>query len=181
MNSNGEMGKRVKGEWRRGFSASRSYPSHRFPISPFPHFPPFFAVALFFAAIISAACNAGANRGGIPPQAQAVVDELTQDFDNGSYEKIYNEAAAQWREKSSLDESNKFFQTLKIKLGPVKNRSFHTARDQQNTGGQVPGHSFVITYETAFERAEGMETFTLIERDGRWQLAGYFVNSDALK
>jgi hypothetical protein len=42
-------------------------------------------------------------------------------------------------------------------------------------------HRLVIRYETKFERGDGLETFTLLERDGRWLLAGYFVNSDALK
>ncbi len=174
----GGKGKLVKGEAGDVYNSIHHFP---FTIFPFPHFPLFFAVAIFFAAMSFAACNAGANLGGIPPQAQAAIDALTQDFDKGNYEKIYNEAAPEWREKSSLEQSNAFFNTLKTKLGPVKNRAFHTARDQQQNGGQLPGHSFVITYETSFERAEGMETLTLVERDGRWLLAGYFVNSDVLK
>jgi hypothetical protein len=55
------------------------------------------------------------------------------------------------------------------------------ARGEQNTVGAEPGQSFIIQYQTSFDRAEGMETFTLVERQGRWLLARYFVNSDALK
>ena len=42
-----------------------------------------------------------------------------------------------------------------------------------------------LRYNTKFKRGDtetdGLETFTLIERDGRYQLAGYSVNSNALK
>ncbi|HJU55844.1 MAG TPA: DUF4019 domain-containing protein, partial [Pyrinomonadaceae bacterium] len=86
-------------------------------------------------------------------------------------------AAEEWRQATTPEESEATFKKLKDRLGNVRTRSFHTATEQDGTGG----HSFVITYATTFERAEGMETFTLIERDGRWQLARYFVNSDALK
>ena len=136
---------------------------------------------LFFVSSLALACTLTANRGGIPPQAQAVIETISRDVAEGQYEKIYNEAAEEWRRTSTLEQSNAFFKTLKTKLGNVKSRSFHSAREQHNTGGQIPGHSFIITYETSFERAEGMETFTLLERDSHWLLAGYFVNSDALK
>jgi hypothetical protein len=45
----------------------------------------------------------------------------------------------------------------------------------------LKGHVFILSYETHFERGDGMETFTLIEENGRWLLARYFVNSTALK
>ena len=101
----------------------------------------------------------------------------TSDIADGNYEKIYTEAAEEWRQAATLEQSNATLKTLKDRLGNVKGRSFHSATEQDATDG----HSFVITYETSFDRADGMETFTLVERDGRWLLARYFVNSDALK
>ncbi len=130
-------------------------------------------VALLFAT----GCTLKANRGGVPAEARATVDAVSDDMAGGRYEKIYNEAAEEWRQATTPEESEATFKKLKDRLGNVRTRSFHTATEQDGTGG----HSFVITYATTFERAEGMETFTLIERDGRWQLARYFVNSDALK
>jgi hypothetical protein len=124
-----------------------------------------------------AGCTLKANRGGIPAQAQATIDTVSADIAEARYEKIYTEAAEEWRQAATLEQSNATFKTLKERAGNVKSRSFHSAAEQDNTGS----HSFVITYTTSFERAEGMETFTLVERDGRWLLARYFVNSDALK
>ena len=136
---------------------------------------PLFAFLIFNFAF--SACTLKANRGGVPAAARATVDAVSADIADGRYEKIYNEAAEEWRQATTTEQSEATFRKLKDRLGNVKTRSFHSATEQDGTAG----HLFVITYTTTFERAEGMETFTLVERDGRWQLARYFVNSDALK
>lgn len=131
----------------------------------------------FCLLLFALSCTLKANRGGVPAEARATIDAVGEDMAGGRYEKIYNEAAEEWRQATTIEESEATFRKLKERLGNVRTRSFHTATEQDGSGG----HSFVITYATKFDRAEGMETFTLVERDGRWQLARYFVNSDALK
>ena len=128
-----------------------------------------------------AGCALKPNQGGIPPPVQAAIDSASEDIAEGRYEKIYNEAADEWRQKTTLEESNAIFQTLKERLGGVKSRTVHTAIEQDNTTGTPSGHSFIVTYKSTFEHGDGMETFTLVERQGRWLLARYFVNSDAFK
>jgi hypothetical protein len=118
---------------------------------------------------------------GIPDLAQATIDTVTEDIAAGNDEKIYQEAADEWRQASTLEETKEFFKTLRTKLGKVKNRVFHMARGEQNAGGLKAGQSYAVQYQTAFEHADGMETFTLVERNGRWLLARYFVNSETLK
>ena len=132
------------------------------------------ACCLFPVAFLSAL---QASRAGIPPPAQAAIDAVSSDVAEGRFEKIYNEAADEWRQKTTLEQSNEFFQRLKEKLGEVKGRSFHSAMEEDKPSA----HTFVITYKSTFDRGVGMETFTLVERQGQWLLAGYFVNSDALK
>jgi hypothetical protein len=126
-------------------------------------------------------CALKASRSGVPPQAQEAIDGISNDIAVGSYEKIYVEAAEEWKQASTLEQSNATFKRLKDKLGNVKGRSFHSATEQSSTSGSLPGHSFIITYKTTFDRGDGMETFTLVERDNRWLLARYFVNSNELK
>jgi len=63
----------------------------------------------------------------------------------------------------------------------VRNRELQTAREEQTSTAPIQGHSLVAAYRTSFEHGDGMETFTLLERSGRWYLARYFVTSDALK
>ena len=110
-----------------------------------------------------------------------MVATVSEDIEEGRYEKIYNEADDQWRHDSTLEQTTAVFSTLKNKLGKSKSRQLHTASEQNSSNGRLAGHSFVLTYETKFERGDGMETFTLVERNGHWLLAKYLVNSTALQ
>jgi hypothetical protein len=141
------------------------------------------ACALLFIAACSVACQYATFRSqsGMPPEAQTLIDTFTKDMAEERHEKIYAEAAEEWRRTATLEQTKESFTTLKEKLGGFKSRDVQTIRDQDNSGGPLPGHSLVVIYQSAFERAEAMETFTLVERDGRWLLARYFVNSSALK
>jgi hypothetical protein len=126
-------------------------------------------------------CNSAQKQIGIPGEAQATLDAVIADMAAEQDEKIYRDADDEWRRASSLEDTREFFKTLRTKLGKVKTRAFHSARGEQNAGSDAPTQSFVVQYQTSFERAEGMETFTLVGRNGRWFLARYFVNSEALK
>jgi hypothetical protein len=139
--------------------------------------------ALLVIAAFGLACKHTTFRAesGMPPEAQTLVEAFTKDVAEERYEKIYDEAAEEWRQTATLEQTRASFTTLKGKLGAFNSRTVQTIRDQENSSGQLPGHSLVVIYQSAFERAEAMETFTLVERDGRWLLARYFVSSNALK
>ena len=140
---------------------------------------------LFALLFLTLACSVGQQQqqrpSSIPEEAQATIDRVTADIEAGRDEKIYGEAAEEWRRNSTPAQSKAIFELLRLKLGKMKERARQTVHDEQKTVGADALHSLVIRYDTKFERADGMETFTLIERDGRWLLAGYLVNSDALK
>jgi hypothetical protein len=112
---------------------------------------------------------------------QEVVTSVGDNIAQERYEQIYNESSDLWRKDVTLEQSNEVFKTLRAKLGKVESRSLNSATEQQNSGGTLKGHVYILTYQTRFERGDGMETFTLIEENGRWLLARYFVNSMALK
>jgi hypothetical protein len=127
-------------------------------------------------SLLSFACSQGTRRSGVPAGAQAALDKALEDIDAGRYEKLYHEAADEWRNESTLDESKATFQKLRDKLGQVRTRSLQSAREEQTS----KGHSVVITYQTTFERGGGMETVTVLEHGGQWYLGRYFVSSSAL-
>jgi uncharacterized protein DUF4019 len=142
------------------------------------------SIRLFFVVLLSLsaiACGLKAERRGIPAEVEAAINAVSEDIETDRYEKIYNDASELWRQDSSLEQSISAFKTLKTKLGRVENRTVHSATEQHNSGGPLKGDAFIITYQTKFEKAPGMETFTLVKRDSRWLLARYFVNSTALK
>lgn len=136
---------------------------------------------VLLASLLGFAC--ASNRGGqtIPPEVEATISTISEEIAAERYDKIYSEASELWRQDATLDESTATFKTLRTKLGPAENRTLQYAIEQDNSGGLLKGRVYIVTYSAKFQNGEGMETFTLVERDGRWLLARYFVNSTALK
>ena len=139
---------------------------------------------LVLIALLSAttfACGISNQRERLSPEVEEVVANIGNNIDQERYEQIYNDSSDLWKQSVTLEQSNDVFKTLRTKLGQVQSRSLHAAAEQQNSGGPLKGHAFILSYETRFERGAGMETFTLIEQNGRWLLARYLVNSTDLK
>ena len=142
---------------------------------------PLILLIVLLSALSVTACRPDTDRGRVPIEVQEVVTTVGDDIAQERYEKIYNKASELWKRDVTLERSNEVFKTLSTKLGKVESRSLNSAAEQQNSGGQLKGHVFILSYDTRFERGDGMENFTLIEENGRWALARYFVNSTALK
>lgn len=137
---------------------------------------------VLLVALLSFAC-ASSNRGSqsIPLEVESTVSSISEEIAAERYDKVYNDASELWRQDATLEESTATFKTLRKKLGPVESRMLQSATEQQNSGGPLKGRAYIVNYRTKFQIGEGMETFTLVERGGRWLLARYFVNSTALK
>ena len=133
------------------------------------------------ALFLLVGCGQKARRSGIPAEVESVVGTVSEQIAQEQYDKVYNDSADLWKQDATLEQSTSTLKTLHAKLGKVENRVVHSATEQQNSGGALKGHAFIITYQTKFERGEAMETFTLVEQNGRWKLARYLVNSTALK
>ena len=117
----------------------------------------------------------------MPTEVNEVITSVGENITQEKYEQIYNESSDLWKKDVTLDQSNEVFKTLRTKLGKVESRALHSATEQQNSGGALKGHVYILSFQTRFERGDGMETFTLIEENGRWRLARYLVNSTALQ
>jgi hypothetical protein len=142
---------------------------------------PLILLIVLLSALSVAACGGDVDRPRVPTEVNDVITTVGDDIAQERYDKIYNEASELWRRDATLEQSNEVFKTMRTKLGKVESRSLNSAAEQQNSGGPLKGHVFLLSYETRFERGDGMENFTLIEENGRWALARYFVNSTALK
>ena len=134
---------------------------------------------LSFALLV--ACSVGQKRSGLPSGAQSSIDNITADIARGDYEKIYADAAEEWRRTAKPEESRANLERVRTGLGNVLSRAPLGAQERESDGGDLAGHTLVVSYNTKFERADAIETFTLVERSGRWLLARYAVNSNALK
>ncbi|MFL6229760.1 MAG: DUF4019 domain-containing protein [Pyrinomonadaceae bacterium] len=140
-------------------------------------------VLCLIALLLCAApgCHMDARRSGMPAAAQAVIDGLTEEIAAGNFAQVYAGAADEWRATVSAEESEKLLARVRDKLGRVESRVPVRATEQGREGSATPPHTISVSYNTKFERADALEAFTLVERGGRWQLARYSVNSDALK
>lgn len=132
-------------------------------------------------AFVSLACGLQAERRSLAAEVESAIGTVSDEIAAERYDKIYNDASELWRKDATLDESTATFKTLRTKLGPVENRTLQNALEQENSGGPLKGRVYIVTYRTKFQNGEGMETFTLVEREGRWLLARYLVTSTALK
>jgi hypothetical protein len=142
----------------------------------------FFVCALsLLIALGLAGCTSGVRRSGIPSAAQAALQTAIDDIDAGRYDNLYQQASDEWRNQSSLEESKATLQRMRDKLGTARSRTQQTAREEQTSTAPVAGHSVTVIYQTTFDRGEAIETFTLIERGGRWALAKYYVSSSGLR
>ncbi len=126
-------------------------------------------------------CAQRARQTGIPAGVESTIGTVTEDLQQGRYDKIYADSSDLWKKDATPEKSNEVLKTLYSKLGKMENRALHTANEQENSSGVLKGHVFIVSYQTKFERGEAMETFTLIEDNGKWKLARYLVNSTALK
>jgi multidrug efflux pump subunit AcrA (membrane-fusion protein) len=126
-------------------------------------------------------CKSSARRSSIPPEAQTALNTAIDDIDNGRYDKLYQEAADEWRKQSSLDDSKAKLQKLNDTLGKARTRTLNSAREEQTSTAPIAGHSVTAIYQTTFDRGSGMEAFVIVENDGRWSLAKYYVTSSGLK
>lgn len=138
-------------------------------------------ITLIWVSAFALACGGGARRNGIPPSAQAVLDTAIQDIDAGNYDKLYTEAADEWRNQVSLEDSRAKMQQMRDTMGKVRTRTLQTAREEQTSTAPVAGHSLTAFYQATFERGDGMEAFVLVEHGGRWYLAKYYVTSSGKK
>ena len=131
--------------------------------------------------VLGAACGLQTERRGLPADVDAAIGTISDDIAAERYEKLYDEASELWRQAATLDESTATFKTMRSKLGPIAGRNLQSATEQQNSSGPLQGRAYIVSYQTNFKNGKGMETYTLVERNGHWLLARYFVNSTALK
>jgi hypothetical protein len=127
------------------------------------------------------ACAVNERRSGLPTAAQNAIDTITDDIAAGRDDKIYQEAADEWRQAATPEQSRASFERVRNTFGKVLNRALVEGREQQPATGAAGGHVVNANFNTRFERGDAIETFTLVERDGRWLLARYAIHSDALK
>lgn len=137
-----------------------------------------FIFGLFICAFASCAVD---ERRSVPAAAQETIDRVTEDIAAGRHDKVYEEAAPEWRDTLSAEDNKKSLARVRERLGRVNSRTFRSGREQQSASAPLSGHALEVVYQTTFERGDAVEQFTLLEREGRWLHARYSISSDLLR
>jgi len=137
-------------------------------------------VLILLSLLVLVGCGINSQRNRLPSEVESAINSVADDIAQERYDKIYDDASELWRQDVTKEQSAEVFKTLRARLGKVENRSLHSATEQQNSGGALKGNVYIVAYQTKFELGEGMETYTLVDRNGHWLLARYLVNSTAL-
>ncbi|GAA0320648.1 hypothetical protein GCM10009087_33710 [Sphingomonas oligophenolica] len=129
-----------------------------------------FVVATMLCGL--AACSAGED----VPIANKAVARFHMMLDAGQNAQIYGDSAPEMKTAASEAKLTTLLAAVHRKLGTVTKAEQTGWNDQINTGG----HFVTLNYTTTYARGEAAETFVYKITDGKAQLAGYNVNSDAL-
>jgi hypothetical protein len=106
---------------------------------------------------------------------------MTREVAAGEFARVYEQAADEWRASVSSEENERVLARVRDTFGRVQSRSPVAASERGGASGGGGEHTVSVSYNTRFERGDAVESFTLVERGGRWQMARYSVNSDALR
>lgn len=123
-------------------------------------------------ALLASACGVKENM----EQADKEIERFHARYDKQDYPAIWRTTSGEFRKITSEKEFEKLLVAIRTKLGAVK--STEQAGWQANTNNGVS--TVVINAKTAFEKGDGIETFTYVKEDSGLKLLGYNINSAAL-
>src|SRR5215213_5812308 len=85
-------------------------------------------------------------RRDIPAAAQATVERVTEDIAAGRDEKVYGEAAPEWRARVSARENARILARVRERLGRVESRALTKGTEQQSAAPPLSGHALELFY-----------------------------------
>ena len=104
---------------------------------------------------------------------KAAVERFHVQVNDSRFSEIYSQASPIFREKSTEEELNKLLGSIRIQLGKVTNAQSDGLKiDYGTSGGEA-----TLTYRTAFEKGNAIETFVFDLSADPPLLAGYHIAS----
>ncbi len=104
---------------------------------------------------------------------QNAVEEFHHRLRTKQDERIFADAAPEFRNSMSREESQTFFEKVRMRLGAPELTQRVSISINHSTSGQF----LVCQYQTRFRNGEARESFTWRVENGRLALTRYFINS----
>ena len=133
-----------------------------------------FCVLLITLPLLTGALAARADERGA---AQAASKEWLDKLDAGDYRSTWQSAASLFKAALSEQVWQQAASTARAPLGAVRGRTEVSAVRTKTLPGVPDGDYVVLQFNTTFEnKSQAVETVaTMLEKDGTWKVAGYFV------
>ena len=100
-----------------------------------------------------------------------------RDIDDGHYAPSWTNAAAYFQSAISSEKWAEALQQVRQPLGPLVSRKVKSTQEMSSLPGAPDGRYIVMQFETSFaNKKSAVETVTfMLEKDGQWKSAGYFI------
>lgn len=135
-----------------------------------------FVCAVSLVASFVSGCGKPAGAGGEPAATSAAQAWLAA-IDRGDYAQSWQDAAALFQNAVAEAQWKTSMETVRKPLGDLGSRQLKSANATAGLPGAPAGQYVVMQFETSFaNKKSAIETVTfLLEKDGRWKSAGYFI------
>jgi hypothetical protein len=132
-----------------------------------------------FSAIVAAIAIAPVRAAQTPEElAQTAADSWLKLTDAGEFGTAWDQAAKAFRDALPKEQWTQALSSARPPLGKAVSRKVTSRKYSESIPGAPQGKYVIIQYETAFEKKDSasVETITLmLDPDGVWRAAGYFV------
>ena len=131
--------------------------------------------------------NAGAPKSVSPDSnpkagAQKVATAAAQTWlttvDDGQYAQSWDQTSELFRKAITQDKWVSAVENVRKPLGKLVSRTVISAKATTNLPGALDGQYVVMQFNASFaNKPSAVETVTfMLEKDGQWRAAGYFIN-----
>jgi hypothetical protein len=127
---------------------------------------------LFAVTLLLCACSPSLSTA----DSEAAVGKFHQQFDAGSFDEVYGNAAPELKAATSKDKFLSFMTVVHRKLGNI----LSTKQANWRVFAGTNGNFIDLVYNTTFEHGQGVESFRFRTDLGAPQLVGYNINSTDL-
>jgi Protein of unknown function (DUF4019) len=133
-----------------------------------------FATAL--AAGLASGCG-GKTNPAAEKAATAAAEKWLAEVDNGQYAQSWQDASVIFQSGVSEQKWESAVEAVRNPLGDLVSRKLKSAQYATQLPGAPDGQYVVMQFETSFaNKKAAIETVTfMLDKDGQWKAAGYFI------
>ena len=135
-----------------------------------------FLCAVALVAGFASGCGKQADVGAEKAATSAAQTWLAA-IDHGDYAQSWQNAAAFFQNAVTEEKWKTSMETFRKPLGDLASRTLKSAQAMTKLPGAPDGQYVVMQFETSFaNKKSAIETVTfMLEKDGQWKSAGYFI------